>query len=311
LVKKGRDAEAKQSLKRLLSENSHLPDKDVLATAMLRKIQMTIKEEDAISAGITFRDCFKGTNMRRTRVTALTWMFQSCTGSTLMGYSTYFYIQAGLSTSMSFTFSIIQYCLGIIGTVGSWFVSQKVGRFPLYFFGLCFQSMILLIVGGLGCSSSTSAKWGVGSLLLIYTFVYDLTVGPITYSLVSELSSTKLRTKTVMLSRNMYNVSNIIVGIITPYMLNPTQWNWRAKTGFFWAGFSIAAAVWCYFELPETRNRTYAELDLLFEQGVKARKFKTTEVDVFDAGKLMEKFGEDNIKAFVQNVEDANEKTTV
>ncbi|KAK6462830.1 maltose permease [Scheffersomyces coipomensis] len=308
LVKKGRDAEAKQSLKRLLTENSHLPDKEVLATAMLKKIQMTVKEEEAVSTGITFRDCFRGSNFRRTRIAAFTWMFQSCTGSTLMGYSTYFYIQAGLSTSMSFTFSIIQYIIGIIGTVGSWFVSKKVGRFNMYFFGLCFQSIVLIIVGGLGCSSSTSAKWGVGSLLLIYTFVYDLTVGPMCYCIVAEIPNSRLRTKTVMLARNLYNVSNIIVGIVTPYMLNPTQWNWKAKTGFFWAGFSITAAIWCYFDLPETKGRTFAELDLLFEEGIKARKFKSTEVDVFNAGKLMERFGEENIKAFVQEAEITEEK---
>ncbi|KAK6199587.1 maltose permease [Scheffersomyces amazonensis] len=307
LVKKGRDAEAKHSLKRLLTENKHLPDKEVLATAMLRKIQMTVKEEEAVNTGATFTDCFRGINFRRTRIAALTWMFQSCTGSTLMGYSTYFYEQAGLATSMAFTFSIIQYIFGIVGTVGSWFLSRRVGRFQMYFTGLVFQSIILLIVGGLGISSSKSAKWGIGSLLLIYTFIYDLTVGPICYAIVAEIPSAKLRTKTVMLSRNLYNISNIVVGIITPYMLNPTEWNWRAKTGFFWAGFSITAAIWCWFELPETKDRTFAELDLLFEDRVAARKFVSTEVDVFDAGKLMEKFGEDNIKTFVQNVEDKND----
>ncbi|KAK6456192.1 maltose permease [Scheffersomyces xylosifermentans] len=303
LVKRGKDQEAKHSLKRLLSENPHMPDRDVLAQAMLTKIQMTVKEEETENTGITFSDCFKGSNFRRTRIAALTWMFQSITGSTLMGYSTYFYQQAGLADSMSFTFSIIQYCLGIIGTVGSWFLSNKVGRFKIYFSGLCTMCCLLLIVGGLGTSSSNSAKWGIGSMLLVFTFVYDLTVGPMCYCIVAEIPSAKLRTKTVMLARNLYNIANIVVGIITPYMLNPTAWDWRAKTGFFWAGFSFIAAVWCYFDLPETKGRTFAELDILFQDGVKARQFKHTEVEVFDAGKLMEKFGEDGIKQFVEHTE--------
>ena len=37
-----------------------------------------------------------------------------------------------------------------------------------------------------------------------------------------------------------------------------------------------------YFRVPEPKGRTFAELDLLFERGVSARKFATTEVDVFD-----------------------------
>jgi MFS transporter, SP family, general alpha glucoside:H+ symporter len=33
---------------------------------------------------------------------------------------------------------------------------------------------------------------------------------------------------------------------------------------------------------PEPSGRTFAELDLLFERGVSARKFKDTKVDVFE-----------------------------
>ena len=107
---------------------------------------------------------------------------------------------------------------------------------------------------------------------------------------------------------SMYNVANIIVGVVTPYMLSPTAWDWKAKTGFFWAGFSLLGSIWVYFELPETRNRTYAELDILFQDKVPARKFKTTEVEVFDAGKLMERYGERGIKQFVEHVDKAEEE---
>lgn len=41
-------------------------------------------------------------------------------------------------------------------------------------------------------------RYGVGALLLIYTAVYDATVGPVCYTLVSEIPSTRLRAKTVV-----------------------------------------------------------------------------------------------------------------
>ena len=66
-------------------------------------------------------------------------------------------------------------------------------------------------------------------------------------------------------------------------MLNPTAWNWRAKSGFFWAGTGFLCLVWTYFRVPEPKDRTYAELDLLFEQKVSARKFKSTPVDISDS----------------------------
>lgn len=301
LVRKNRLAEAKVSILRLLTENRFLPEKGVLAEAMLHKMQITITEERLKTAsGSSYVDCFRKKDIRRTRVAAVTWLIQNITGSALMGYSTYFYVQAGLSTSMSYTFSIIQYCLGIIGTFGSWFASQKFGRFDLYFAGLAVNTVILVTVGGLGCSSNPNVSWGIGSLILVFTFVYDLTVGPICYCLVAEIPSTKLRTKTIIISRNVYNIAGIIKAIITPYMLNPTAWNWGAKTGFFWGGLAFCSALWCYFELPETKGRTFAELDLLFEHKIPARKFKSTNVSVFDTDELIEMFGKDGVRQFVE-----------
>jgi SP family general alpha glucoside:H+ symporter-like MFS transporter len=40
--------------------------------------------------------------------------------------------------------------------------------------------------------------------------------------------------------------------------------------------------VWAFFRLPETWNRTYEELDVLFEKEVSARKFASTEVNLFE-----------------------------
>ena len=52
--------------------------------------------------------------------------------------------------------------------------------------------------------------------------------------------------------------------------------------GFFWGGSCFLCIIYTYFRIPEPSGRTFAELDLLFERGVSARKFATTSVDVFD-----------------------------
>lgn len=74
----------------------------------------------------------------------------------------------------------------------------------------------------------------------------------------------------------------IITSVLTPYMLNPSAWNWGNYTGFFWAGLCFFCIVYTYFRVPEPRGRSFAELDVLFERRVSARKFAETEVDVFD-----------------------------
>ena len=48
------------------------------------------------------------------------------------------------------------------------------------------------------------------------------------------------------------------------------------------AGACFLCIIYTYFRVPEPAGRSFAELDLLFERKVSARKFATTAVDVFD-----------------------------
>jgi hypothetical protein len=51
--------------------------------------------------------------------------------------------------------------------------------------------------------------------------------------------------------------------------------------GLFWVGITLLCIVWCIFRLPESKDRTYAELNVLFEHRVPAWKFKGAKVDAF------------------------------
>lgn len=142
--------------------------------------------------------------------------------------------------------------------------------------------LILLIIGfvALAPPKAKGPNFVIGSLLLLWTLFYDITVGTITYCIVTEIPSNRLRTKTVVLGRNLYNCVGILNGIITPRMLNPSAWNWKGKSGFFWSGICFLCLCWSYFRLPEAKGRTYAELDILFERRLDARKFASKDVDL-------------------------------
>ena len=62
-------------------------------------------------------------------------------------------------------------------------------------------------------------------------------------------------------------------------MLSPTDWNLGAKGAFIFAATGALCTVWCIFRLPETKHRSYSELDVLFERRVPAWRFKSTKVD--------------------------------
>jgi SP family general alpha glucoside:H+ symporter-like MFS transporter len=44
---------------------------------------------------------------------------------------------------------------------------------------------------------------------------------------------------------------------------------------------------WAFFRLPEPKGRSYAELDVLFESRVPARKFKDATVDSFRVERIV------------------------
>ncbi|KAK5445318.1 hypothetical protein LTS15_010099 [Exophiala xenobiotica] len=81
---------------------------------------------------------------------------------------------------------------------------------------------------------------------------------------------------------NSYYIVQVIANVIEPYFMNPDELNWKGYTGFFWFGSAFFTLVWAFFRLPETKGRTYEELDLMFAAKVPTRKFSKYHVDAYD-----------------------------
>ena len=283
LIRRGRTQDAKRALLRLISVKR---EENFDADETIAMMVHTTALEQKITKGATYLDCFRGTDLRRTEIICLIWAIQNLSGNTFSNYSTYFLEQAGLPASKSYSFAMGQYGINMAGVFGAWFLmSAGLGRRTLYLCGLCGLCTMLIIMGFLGLvpeAHHEQASLATGSLMLIWALFYQLSVGTVTYSLVAELSTRRLQIKTVVLGRILYNIVAIICGVLTPYMLNPGAWNWQNFAGFFWGGICFLCIIYSYFRVPEPKGRSFAELDLLFEQRVSARKFAKTQVDVFD-----------------------------
>ena len=144
--------------------------------------------------------------------------------------------------------------MAFLGTAVSWFLLARFGRRTLYLSGIAAITCVLIIVGVCSAAStSQGAMWAQVAFILIWKLLYSLTVGPICYAIISETSAVRLRPQTVVIARNTYCMTQILAGVLNPYMLNPIEWNWKGKAGFFWAGTAALTTVWAYFKLPETK----------------------------------------------------------
>ncbi|WWC61507.1 uncharacterized protein I303_104091 [Kwoniella dejecticola CBS 10117] len=272
-VRKGKLSNAEKTVRRIApaAEQGRVHE---IVSSMVRTNQF----EKDVTAGTTFADCFRGVNRRRTEISCVVWTTQILCGLQFANYSTYFFQQAGLATTYSFDMTIGLYAAAFIGTCLSWVLLTFLGRRKIWLAGLSALVVGQILIGVLSVVADkghTGARWAQAGLMIGWLFTYDMTVGPLAYAIVGETSSTRLRNKTVGLARASYNVFSICFGVMMPYMLNPTQWNWAGKTGFFWAGIGFLCLLWAYFRLPELKDRSFLEADIMFTRGVPARKFRT------------------------------------
>lgn len=260
LVRTGQLDEAKKSLQRL-SEPSHNIDYDA-AVAMMVHTDKTEKEEQA---GTTYAECFKGTNLRRTEIACMSFLSQITNGGALCYSGSFFFQQIGLPDDTSYYIGLGGTAVAFCGTIISWLYIYRWGRRTIWLVGFSVITAILWIIGILGSVPQTrSIEWAQALLCIVWLGAYSMSFGPIVYTIVAEIGSTRLRTQTVVLARSTYYVGNLAFGgAIQPELISPGSANLKGKTAFFWAALATPTLIWGYFRQFETKDRTFGEMEYM------------------------------------------------
>lgn len=58
--------------------------------------------------------------------------------------------------------------------------------------------------------------------------------------------------------------------------------NLGAKSGLIFAGTSLLASIWVWWEVPESKGRDFAALDFLYQSGTPTRRFRGAAVPSLD-----------------------------
>ncbi|KAJ5729567.1 uncharacterized protein N7483_004075 [Penicillium malachiteum] len=188
----------------------------------IRKVEIEMKQSSA------YWDLFKGVNLRRTEICVWTHSVQVWCAA-LVAYIVFFLEEAGLPDTASFDFGMGQYALAIVGVFVAFYFVPRVGRRTLLLYGTLFMVFTTFVIGFsgiLGTVSHPPLAYAIGSILLVQYFVYFISIGPVVYTIVAEIPSNILRSKTIVISRATYNTIALIKGKILPHMITTSSWNW-------------------------------------------------------------------------------------
>lgn len=283
LVRKGRIDDAEKSFKRLASGLSGVQIK--------QKISMMVHTndlEEALQTESSYWDCFKGANLRRTEIACMTLSSQSLPGQAMCYSASYFFTQAGLSPDDAYKLNFGSMGLAFVATGVSWVLMTFFGRRTLLITGLSLLTLDLLVIGSISYAPTDSATWAQSALAVVWLGFYSATIGPQSFTLAAEISATRLRSQTISIARNAYNVINVINNTIQPYLINPTEGNLKGKAAFYWFGIAVITTIWAVLRLPETKDRTFEELDVLFEKRVPAWRFSSTKIDAIAESEVIQ-----------------------
>lgn len=83
----------------------------------------------------------------------------------------------------------------------------------------------------------------------------------------SEISSVRLRAMTLSSGFVMNALFGWVFSFVVPYMFNADEGNLGGKIGFVFVGLGLIGILLAWLEIPETRNKSYAQLDLCSRTG--------------------------------------------
>lgn len=267
-ILRGNTEMAEKSLKRLRRSS----DVSVELSRMLELAELE-KEAASKSGSGSYIDCFKGTDWRRTRINLLCNYMPQIVGATLASNAPYFLSQTGMTSQMISMLVQIGISFGVISAILTlWLLSTFKFR-PLIFVGTGICVLLFTAMGIAGCfPNNATALWVVGISLQVVPWTYGPCIGS-TVAIASEISSARLRAKTIAIGQCFSSIVSTAWLFVLPYLFTSTEANLGGKIGWIFAAMALVYLVWAYFEIPEIKGLNFAQMDENFVHKVATRRF--------------------------------------
>lgn len=264
------------SLKRLLGAKND-------AKAAVDRMEYTMDEEAKNAVKVTYWDCFRPANRRRTFIVMFAGCIEFFFGLSLLSSVSYFLQQMDMASGKSILFLICGIVIGTIANLGSSWTISHFGRRQLITTSFLITAGLWGVMGFAGINQLSWTAWFAGGLCTGIIVVCGLGCWPASYAVLGETSSLRLRSKTMSLGSTMNSLTGILANFVLPFLYNPDALDLGAKTGFVFAGLSLIGALLTYFFVPELKGRSALEIEHFFEKDIRAigsTSWRDTELDI-------------------------------
>lgn len=100
------------------------------------------------------------------------------------------------------------------------------------------------------------------------------------WPIAAELSSYRLRGKTISVGIISQTLSTWLTTFVVPYIYNVDAGNLGARTGFVFAGTSLLVIAGTWYFVPDTTGMTAEEIDHAYERGFPSRHINKEAVSI-------------------------------
>ncbi|KAJ5675924.1 hypothetical protein N7462_008821 [Penicillium macrosclerotiorum] len=269
LVAKGNMEQARRNLRKLRGFSNEQVDDE------LRLMELCERKHREMRAGARFWDIFNRENRRRTFVAGSFYSLNQISGVILSTtYTTVFLTEIGVADA--FTLTIIASCCTLAGTIAAPLFIDRAGRRPTAFVGMSILFVIDAVSGGLAFDRHNKhAKMTIAALSFILNFFWASSFYSLSNLMPAEMATPKLRHFTMSYTIATQGITAVVTTLVVPQLTSADAANLGAKTYLIFAGCMAAIIVFMYFFMPETRGRTFAEIDEMYAAKVPAWKWRS------------------------------------
>lgn len=181
--------------------------------------------------------------------------------NTIVDYAPKILLTAGIEVKNALLQTSLIGLINFLFTFVAISLIDKVGRKFLYLIGSAGMVVTLIM---LSISFYLEIE-GLFTLICILLFIafFSSCIGPVFWTLVSEIFPNKIRGKAVAFASFTQWIFNFLVVLLFPHVLSKIG---GAATFLFLAAMSLIQGLFTYFYIPETKGKSLEEIELLWKK---------------------------------------------